>query len=459
MAHLMRRAGFGATREELETRVAKGYEATVEELLCPVNQEPNDRYEMLRYHPWAWSPGTPRGMGAAQWFYSMISTDRPLEEKIALFWHSVFAVGVSKVDHYAELTDMISVFRNKGMGNYQDLLLDMARNPAMIYWLDNHENHADSVNENWGRELLELFSMGVDNYTEVDVRECARAFTGWTIAHHLPRFPLTRFQWEFEYRELDHDDGEKTFLGETGRLNGEDIIRIICEQPATSRFIARHLYNFFVADEPPVPAWSVTPPSDPEAIELLAKTLTDSDYDIASALRVLFNSDFFKNARFARLKSPAEVVVGTLRLVGGVDFPSPGIGDLSRQTANMGQELLNPPTVEGWHTGSEWISISSLSKRVNFAARLVSDVTRPGIKSMVDRLRDMGRLQPEQMVDACLDLMGPVEAAPENRQQLVDFASEHGDFDWGTKESSEAATLIVIELLRLIVALREYQYA
>jgi hypothetical protein len=125
----------------------------------------------------------------------------------------------------------------------------------------------------------------------------------------------------------------------------------------------------------------------------------------------------------------------------------------------MGQELLNPPTVEGWHTGTEWISISSLSKRVNFAARLVSDVTRPGIKSIIGRLRDMGKLQPEKMVDACLDLMGPVEAASENRQQLIEFASEHGEFDWETKDSSDAATDTVIELLRLIVALREYQYA
>ena len=459
MAHLMRRAGFGATRDELEDRVAKGYEATVEELLCSNDQHPGNRYELLRYHPWAWSPGTPRGMGAAEWFYSMISTIRPLEEKMTLFWHSVFAVGVSKVDHYRELTDMISMFRQKGLGDYRELLLEIAKNPAMIYWLDNHENHADSINENWGRELLELFSMGVDNYTEVDVRECARAFTGWTIAHHLPRFPLTRFQWEFEYREQDHDDGEKTFLGETGRFNGDDIIRIICEQPLTSRFIARHLYNFFVADEAPVPAWTVTPPLDPEAIELLAGTLADTNYDIGSTLRVLFNSDFFKEARFARLKSPAEVVVGTLRLVGGVNFPSPGIGDLSRQTANMGQELLNPPTVEGWHTGTEWISISSLSKRVNFATQLVSDLNRPGIKSILDRLKDMGDLHPEQLVDACLDFMGPVEAAPENRRQLIDLAGEHGQLRWGTKESSESSTNTVIEILRFIVALREYQYA
>ena len=255
------------------------------------------------------------------------------------------------------------------MGAYRELLLEIARDPAMIYWLDNCENHASAVNENWGRELLELFSMGVGNYTEVDVRGCSRAFTGWTILPKLPRAPLGRHDWFFEYREEDYDDGKKTFLGETGNFNGEDIIRIICQQPATAQFIARHLYNFFVADEAQVPAWAVTPPLDPEAIDLLADTLVESGYNICSTLRVLFNSDFFKNARFARLKSPAEVVVGTLRLVGGAEFPGPEIGELSRQPGYMGQDLLNPPSVEGWHTGAEWINSGALMRRVNFYGR------------------------------------------------------------------------------------------
>ena len=186
MAHLMRRAGFGATREELEARAAKGYAATVEELLNP-QEEALDRFEMMRYQPWTWRPGTLPGMGAAEWLWFMINTQRPLEEKMALFWHQVFATGVSKVDHYDEIQTMITLFREKGLGNYKELLLAVAQNPAMIYWLDNNENHAAAVNENWGRELLELFSMGVGNYTEVDVRECSRAFTGWTIEPKLPR--------------------------------------------------------------------------------------------------------------------------------------------------------------------------------------------------------------------------------------------------------------------------------
>ena len=459
MGHLMRRAGFGATREELEARAAKGYETTVEELLRTEEHGPLDQLDMMRYHPWAWRPGTLPGMGAAEWLHDMINTRRPLEEKMALFWHQVFATGVSKVDHYEDVMDMIVKFREKGMGDYRELLLKMAKDPAMIYWLDNCENHSTAVNENWGRELLELFSMGVGNYTEVDVRECSRAFTGWSILPRLPRGPIGRHDWFFEYREEDHDDGEKTFLGETGNFNGEDIIRIICEQPATARFIARHLYNFFVADEAQVPAWSVTPPVDPEAVDLLADTLVESGYDIRSTLRVLFNSDFFKNARFARLKSPAEVVVGTLRLVGGAEFPAPGIGDLSRQPGYMGQDLLNPPSVEGWHTGAEWINSGSLMRRVNFTADLVGDLDRPGIKALVERLKAQGERSPGKVVDSCLDLMGPLEVNPESRDELIRYVGEGGDFGWDKADQVEASMTRVSELLQLIVAIREYQYA
>ncbi len=459
MAHLMRRAGFGATREELEERVARGYEATVDEMLHPEGQPTLDRYELLRYHPWICKPGTLQGMGAAEWVHNMVNTQRPLEEKMVLFWHQVFATGVSKVDHYDEIVDMIAMLREKGMGDYRELLIEMAKSPAMIYWLDNCENHADGVNENWGRELLELFSLGVGNYTEVDVRECSRAFTGWTMEPKLPRFPIGRFDWVFEYREEDHDDGEKTFLGQTGRFNGEDVINIICQQPATARFICRHLYNFFVGDEAQVPAWSVTPPGDPEAIDTLTRAFTESGYDIRSVLKVLFNSDFFKEARFAKIKSPAEVVIGTLRLVGGAEFPAPGIGELSKQPGYMGQDLLNPPSVEGWHTGTEWVNSGSLMRRVNFAAELLGDVQRPGVRSIIDRLRAQGDVSPEGFVDTCLDLLGPLEVTDETRQELVDHAGPGGALRWDSDEEYAASSARVGEMLQLISSLRDFQYA
>ena len=459
MGHLMRRAGFGATREEIEARAARGYEATVEELLNPEGQEAVDPLELQRYQGWTWKPGTVQGMGAAEWMYYLLNSKRPLEEKMTLFWHQVFATGVSKVDHYDELNDQIILFREHGLSNYKRLLLALARDPAMLYWLDNNENHRDAVNENWGRELLELFTMGVGNYTEVDVRECSRAFTGWTITPKLARFPMGRFDWFFQYKEEDHDDTEKTFLGETGNFDGEDILNIVCQQPATAEFIARHLYNFFVADEAQVPAWAVTPPKDQDAIELLANTLMESDYDIRATLKVLFNSDFFKNARFSRLKSPTEVVVGTLRLVGGAEFPAPGLGDLSRQPCYMGQDLLNPPSVEGWHTGVEWINSGSLMRRVNFTADLIGDTQRPGIQTMINRLKGQNATSPEQLVDSCLDLLGPLEVADESRKELVDFVSEAGNANWNSDDAVAASTERVGELLQLIVSLREYQYA
>ena len=218
MAHLMRRAGFGAGRDELEARVAKGYEATVEELLHPETQPPVDEYTLMRYQPAALLPGGQPPMGNVNWMYHLVNTKRPLEEKMALFWHHVFATGNSKVDNYDQLLTQIKLFRDKGMGNYRDLLLDVAKNPTMIFWLDNQQNHGNAVNENWGRELLELFSIGAGNYTETDVRECSRAFTGWTFATKIPRAPYGRFPWQFEYRPEDHDDGEKEFLGHKGRL-------------------------------------------------------------------------------------------------------------------------------------------------------------------------------------------------------------------------------------------------
>ena len=192
MAHLMRRAGFGASRAELDARVARGYEATVEELLEPDSHgiPENDEDLLFRHAPGTMLPGGVPLPGQANYIWQMINTRRPLEEKMALFWHHVFATGNSKVDNCDQLLAQINMFRRRGMGSYRELLVELAKNPAMIFWLDNNQNHKDQPNENWGRELLELFSMGVGNYTEQDVFECSRAFTGWTIAPKIPRLPL-----------------------------------------------------------------------------------------------------------------------------------------------------------------------------------------------------------------------------------------------------------------------------
>jgi uncharacterized protein (DUF1800 family) len=460
MAHLMRRAGFGAPYAELEARVAKGYEATVEELLHPEAQPELDFDVMMRYKTeWVSKAGLEGQQ--EEWAFRMINTKRPLEEKIALFWHGLLCTGHAKCENPKQQEFEIDMFRRDGLGSVHDLLLELAEDPAMVFFLDNCMSHKDAINENWGRELLELFSMGVGmdnqpNYSEDDVKEAARAFTGWTVANAMPRYPYGRYQSQFIYDPSDHDDGEKTFLGETGNWNGEDVIRIIAQHPGTARFISRHLYNFFVADEPQVPAWQHTPPRDPELIKMLEDEYFKSNYNIRSMLRVLFNSDSFKNARFQKVKSPAETVAGTMRLVGDFTFPKPGLNALALTIRYMGQDLLNPPTVEGWHTGREWIDSGTLVERINFTADNVGNVNLPGVRAIIDRLRSEGpTLSPERLVDGCLELLGAYELAEETRNELVALARGEGEIQTGAGNFSTR----VAQMLQSIVATTEYLFA
>ena len=460
MAHLMRRTGFGASRDELEERVAKGYEETVDELIDP------DRYGipavdtdiLFRYHPVTESPGQPYD-GRSNLVYRMINSERPLEEKMVLLWQQIFATGNSKIDNPTEIVRQIDMFRRVGMGSYRDLLVELASDPAMIFWLDNNENHKDAPNENWGRELLELFSMGVGNYTEQDVYECSRAFTGWTIEPKIPRLPLGRFYWKFQYDAEDHDDGEKVFLGHRGRFNGEDIIDIVVRQPATARFIARHLYNFFVADEPPVPAWQNTPPLDPVAINIIGDAFISSEYDMRSTLRVLFNSEFFKSepVRWGKVKSPVEVVVGTMRLMGDFRFPGSELLPVAEEAGYQGQALLDPPSVEGWHTGAEWIDSGALVRRINFAAGRLGDIENPGVKAIIGRVKALGKITPAEMVDSCLDLMGPMEVADTTRDELIALAGQGGELSWENGDGG-APSQRVGDMLAQIAASIEYQF-
>ena len=455
MAHLMRRAGFGATYDELEARARKGYEATVEELLHPEAQ-PDLPLDLLERHYTEWKSLNGLDHNQPYWSYRMINSQRPLEEKIALFWHGVFCVGYAKVEHCREIKILVDKFRGHGLGRLPDLLTELARDPAMVFYLDNCLSHKDAINENWGRELLELFSMGVGNYTEEDVKVCASAFTGWTIGKPIPLWPYGRYEAQFIYNAADHDDSDKTFLSETGRFNGEDIIEIIAKQPATARFIARHLYNFFVADEPQVPAWQQTPPQDAAAIEMLEAEYFRSGYEIRSMLRVLFNSDFFKNARFARVKSPAEVVAGTLRLVGDFAHPKPGLSLVALEMRYMGQDLLNPPTVEGWHTGQEWIDGGTLVERINFTVGQMGNGDAPGIRAIINRLKSEGAaLSPERLVDGCLDMLGAYQLTKDTRSQMVDHARKGGPVDTGAEDFSQR----VAQMLQLIAATKEYHFA
>ena len=471
IAHLMRRAGFGATRSELEEYAAKGYDATVDELLHPVDPQQMPDEMIRRYHA-EQSGMMGQNSPGAYWLYRMISTTAPLHEKMTLFWHGVFATGYTKITQGKVLIDQIRMLRRYGLGSFRDLLVELSKDPAMIIWLDNQDNHNGSINENYGRELLELFSMGVGNYTEQDVKECARAFTGWTIANteymelrarRDSIWPYGRIAWHFEYREEDHDDGEKTFLGETGRFNGEDIIDIICRQPATARFISRHLYHFFVADEPPVPQWPYTPPRDPAAIETLSKVYFDSGYSIGAMLEALLKSESFqsKETWFEKVKSPAELVASVLRLTGEFERPRREILDTAMHMVYMGQHLINPPSVEGWHQGVEWIDTGTLVERVNFASKHLGNVDAPGVRAIVERIKSqLGPvISPEGLVDGCLDQMGAISVSPQSRNVLIQFASEQGDLTVDSPDANGHAERRVTETMQVIAATHEFQRA
>jgi uncharacterized protein (DUF1800 family) len=459
MAHLMRRAGFGSTYEELERRVAKGYEATVEELLHP-EEQPEIPLDLLQRYIVAWKRMNNLSVNQTYWTYRMVNTQRPLEEKICLFWHGIFCVGEAKCMHAGQIQRQLDKFRRHGLGRFPNLLVQLASDSAMVYYLDNQMSHKDAINENWGRELLELFSMGVGmdghaNYTEDDVKACAQAFTGWTVGNAVPRYPYGEHEAVFLYNPTDHDDSVKTFLGETGCFNGEDVIDIICKQPATARFVARHLYNFFVADEPAVPAWQDTPPRDLAAIKVLEDEYFRSNYDIRSMLRVLFNSDFFKNARFAKVKSPSEMVVGTLRLSGEYTDLRPDLQALATEIRYMGQDLMNPPTVEGWHTGKEWIDSGTVIERINFTAGQVGNINSPGIRAIIDRLASRHKsMSTDGLVDGCLEMLGAYELAEETRNQLV----AHGPKGGVLQTRAEDFPQRVAQMLRMIVATQEYQF-
>ena len=455
IAHLLRRAGFGEPYERIEALAGRDYESVVEELLHPERQAPFEEdlaYRLSQGFREHANPYATHGY----WLYRMINTKRPLEEKITLFWHGIHCVADSKVDNPWRVWLTLEMFRQYGLGSFRDLLVQLGRAPDMIFFLDNNMSHRGAINENWGRELLELFSMGVGNYTEDDIKQAARAFTGWTNAPAFPIFPYSFVPFQFSYDYTDHDEDEKSFLGQRGPFNGEDVIDIICKQPATARFVARHLYNFFVADEPSVPEWPHKAPRDAEAIDTLVKAYFDSNYDIRSMLRVLFNSGFFKNARFAKVKSPAEVVAGAIRITKDYPLPRPDFAEVYTNCLAMGQFLINPPTVEGWHTGQEWIDSGTLVERVNFVVSQLRDPNKQGTREIVERLKAKGEtMTPESFVDHCVDQMGVLKLNGESKKVLVEHAKRGG----AIRTHSGDFTSRALGMLQLIGSTKEYQFA
>ena len=460
VAHLMRRAGFGVTPAELGALTReKSYEEIVDDLVNPERFAELDESYLERYYG-----GELVAIHVGMWMYRMINTQRPLEEKMALFLHHIYPVGWGKSEHGPSLYSEIDMFRRVGLTDLRTILFELSRDPAMIFWLDNNENHKEEINENYGRELLELFTMGVGNYTEDDVKAASRAFTGWTFRQPLSLYPVGHHPAEFEFLEEDHDYGTKTFLGETGKFNGEGIIDIIVKQPATARFISRHLYNFFVEDELPVPSWATEPPKNEEAIQQLSKVFMETGGQIRPVLLELFNSNFFKEATgFKKVKSPIELIAGVLKQTGEFSSPTPGIQQFAVTTLNgstfegplaiMGQRLMNPPTVEGWHTGHEWIDSGTLSERIAFVESQFQDISKPGVKDMVERVGSLDD-DPGVLVDRCLNLLGGVKVSEQTYDSLVAYAKELGSIGLGDEEVSVG----VHNLLQMTASTVDYQF-
>ncbi|MBV8178866.1 MAG: DUF1800 domain-containing protein [Mycobacterium sp.] len=453
IAHLLRRASFGASADELDTRMAAGYAQTVEALLNPPDETTTfgchaDHDLLDRYFTASVGARSPESAWP-QWMWRLLTTTRPLQEKMALFWHGLFATAPKYPVPCSALLDQIEMFRRRGMGSFEELLRCLSRDPAMLFWLDNPSNHKDAPNENYGRELLELFTMGVGNYTEADVKAVARAFTGWSVRPMMPQFFLGVFPASFVYDDADHDTTDKTFLGHVGAFNGDDVIAIIVKQPATARFIADRLYRFFVADEPD--------DSGRAEIARLADVFRETRGDVRSVLRAIFLSDHFRSqqVRYRKVKSPVELMVGVARLTGRWSLPTNDVAELAYNVHFMGQSLLNPPSVEGWHEGEEWIDSAGLMERINCAATEIARPEAPGVARVLERVADRADRQPLAVVDACLEAMGSLTLSAATRQVLAERFVDAALPDDGDAEAAPERTL---ELLRAIVATPDYQY-
>lgn len=282
------------------------------------------------------------------WVSKMINTDSPLREKMTLFWHGHFACR-SNNPMYAQQLNNIQ--RQHGLGSFRTLLIEVSKSPAMLQYLNNQQNKKGKPNENFARELMELFTLGRGNYTENDIKESARAFTGWTYDK----------DGTFFFRKNQHDDGTKTFFGKIGNFEGENIIDIILDKPETATFISRKIYKFFVNDTP-----------NEEHVKELANHFYNAKYDISEMMRKLFTADWFYSPENVgtKIKSPAEFLIGLSREF-FVTYNKPQV--LIQLQSSLGQYLFNPPNVAGWPGGQNWIDSSSLMLRMRIPSLVLND--------------------------------------------------------------------------------------
>ena len=398
-AHLLRRAGFGGSPDEIDRLAEMGLDAAVASLVnyesIPFEISPPLIDEQL-YQTEGTFRRRMRELSEEErrrarqeimrkqrdaldeirlwWIERMATSPRPLEEKMTLFWHGHFTSGFREVRRAILMYEQNQLFRENATGAFDDLLLKVSRDRAMLVYLDGVKNRKQHPNENYARELMELFSLGVGAYTEKDIKEAARAFTGWDFDED-----------GFVFRSEQHDYGRKKFLGQAGEFDGDDIIDIIVQQPECSKFLAEKLLTFFCRPDP-----------DKRLVNALAAEIRKRKFEIKPVLATLFKSRAFyaPEARGSLIKSPVELVVGAARSL-GVEIEA--LESAESATTAMGQELFQPPNVKGWDGGEKWINASTLFTRYNTVGVLISgvdggDSRRMRARRSRDTMQDGGRM-------------------------------------------------------------------
>ncbi len=399
--HLLRRAGFGATRAEIEAAVDQGLEETVEALFDDSADEQAVYQDTFQRISGSFIDFGNAAWLQAWWAYRMVSTRTPLREKLTLFWHGHFATSYYKVEDMYLMHRQNETLRALAWGNFRDLVFAIARDPAMLVYLDGETNTKEHPNENFARELMELFTCGIGNYTEADVLEAARAFTGW---HRGPTGT------EFQFNADAHDFGRKTFLGRSGKFDGGDIIDILMQHEATPRFVARKLLRFFAAPEP-----------GDDVLAEAAAVLVRTQLNIKWFLRELFLSKYFYSDECIRkrISSPAEFVIGTIRSL-GIRLNAAEFKD---HITAAGQELFAPPNVKGWDGEQKWINSTNLAARANFASYLTGFFSATEFGSHMDVAAVVAPdvADPETAVDQLVAHLLGGELPADSRAELVRF--------------------------------------
>ncbi len=427
-AHLLRRCGFGGTPGEINDLVARGREGAVDYLLG-YTQIDNSQMESILEQSFDFSDPTdfPRfNLSELQrwWFTRMVFTRRQFEEKITLFWHNHFATSVTKVPELFMYIQNLTL-RKHGLDRFDDLMLEVARDPAMLIWLDGITSFRGMPNENFARELQELFSMGItdvvtgeSNYTEQDVKEIARAFTGWQIFPTRGDF----FKWNFTVNPDLHDSASKTIYGQTANFNGDDVITVIAARPATSRFVVKKFFEFFV--------YPLQTPEDSATIEKFANVYLSKNHSIRELARAIFVSDefFSARARFGLVKSPVEYIVGAIRMSGAQYVPGTfkqGENPLGFFSTFLGQELFRPPDVAGWHLNLGWVNTASLLNRFTFADYLTINRSdrrnQPGVFFSQGQLKKFAKKKTAKTLKKLLSKLGPLEMDEAGLATLGDY--------------------------------------